>query len=392
MTLAVQPNIFQQCITNVNAWTEKHPKAALITTIACAALGIICTAVVAKVTLASAAAIALTCTAVAAFSVSLALILSYVMGTSAKKEPTPNPTVIVPEDPVPQKRMDLVKVMQETLQDIKNGYYIRADGVKVQLPLNDCFNAADYVHEAGPKEQRIANPRSRIGRPNDFQTIITVAPKDCLYVACELLEEGLHPILLDLANAVNPGGNYLGGARSQEEEICRRSGLCKALDQQHGFQKKNFYPINPAEAPYRGIFVPGVPVFRAGADRQYGYLEEHFRVDVAVIAAPCRPALIDVNGHLRINDQDAALMRERIRTTLHMAHAQGNNAVVLGALGCGAFYNPPEHVAQIFKEVIEQEFAHCFEKIVFAVLKDGNDGHAHNPEGNYVPFKRVFPD
>jgi len=41
----------------------------------------------------------------------------------------------------------------------------------------------------------------------------------------------------------------------------------------------------------------------------------------------------------------------------------------LGALGCGAFRNPPQHIACLFRNVLkESEFQGVFNHIVFAVL------------------------
>jgi uncharacterized protein (TIGR02452 family) len=93
---------------------------------------------------------------------------------------------------------------------------------------------------------------------------------------------------------------------------------------------------------------------------------------------------------LRLSDADAETMRQRIHTTLEMAYRNDHDAVVLGALGCGAFCNPPEHIAEIFHEVIHSEYPGCFKEIVFAVFDDHNSGHKHNPEGNYLPFKNRF--
>lgn len=53
----------------------------------------------------------------------------------------------------------------------------------------------------------------------------------------------------------------------------------------------------------------------------------------------------------------------RILAKHHITHC------VLGAMGCGAFQNPPSEVARIYKEVLEEtEWNGVFEEIVFAVL------------------------
>ena len=46
---------------------------------------------------------------------------------------------------------------------------------------------------------------------------------------------------------------------------------------------------------------------------------------------------------------------------------------MLGAIGCGAFNNPPHHVALLFKEIFaEPAYAHAIKKVVFAIKKDHN--------------------
>jgi uncharacterized protein (TIGR02452 family) len=44
---------------------------------------------------------------------------------------------------------------------------------------------------------------------------------------------------------------------------------------------------------------------------------------------------------------------------------------VLGALGCGAYENPPEHVAALFKRALAR-FGAAFERVTFAIIGDGN--------------------
>ncbi|CAF5223448.1 unnamed protein product, partial [Rotaria magnacalcarata] len=72
-----------------------------------------------------------------------------------------------------------------------------------------------------------------------------------------------------------------------------------------------------------------------------------------------------------------------------MAYHHQHDCLILSALGCGAFKNPPTHVASIFKSVIQQ-YAGYFKTIHFAIVDDHNTGNQHNPDGNYLPFKRIL--
>lgn len=49
------------------------------------------------------------------------------------------------------------------------------------------------------------------------------------------------------------------------------------------------------------------------------------------------------------------ITRCKIRTIFRIGLLHGHDALVLGAFGCGAFHNPPEEVARLFHEVMEEE-------------------------------------
>lgn len=49
------------------------------------------------------------------------------------------------------------------------------------------------------------------------------------------------------------------------------------------------------------------------------------------------------------------------------------DSLVLGALGCGAFRNPPSHISHLFHEVMEEkEFKNKYRLLLFAILDDHN--------------------
>jgi hypothetical protein len=74
----------------------------------------------------------------------------------------------------------------------------------------------------------------------------------------------------------------------------------------------------------------------------------------------------------------------------------------LSAFGCGAFANPPGHMARLFKEVISTEYKGKFKYIGFAVIGnracrilvdwslDDANAHRNTLEGNFKPFYNVF--
>ncbi len=269
------------------------------------------------------------------------------------------------------------KIMQETLATLKEGSYTSADGIRHSLNLGSAARGVKVVLSGGHVRQR----------PGSERTEISVKNQDCLYAAADLHAKGLNPIVLDMASNGHFGGGYLSGARAQEEECCRRSGLCLPLDTQQGIQQTNFYPLNNHSAS-AGLYVPHIPIIRAASDQEYRFMNHPFEVAFGVIAAINQPPVETVGGKLRLTPEAAGNTREKIRTFLQMAYEMGHRSVVFGALGCGAFRNPPDHVAEIAFDVITKEFAHCFKEIVVPIIEDHNSKLSHNLEGNFKPFAR----
>jgi uncharacterized protein (TIGR02452 family) len=65
--------------------------------------------------------------------------------------------------------------------------------------------------------------------------------------------------------------------------------------------------------------------------------------------------------------------KRKMRITLLAAAAGGWTHLVLGALGCGAYANPPEVVVRCWQEVLQEKIlAGRFKVIVFSILGDVN--------------------
>lgn len=70
---------------------------------------------------------------------------------------------------------------------------------------------------------------------------------------------------------------------------------------------------------------------------------------------------------------EEAYMINKVRTILRAAYENGQTHLALGALGCGAFHNPPKQIAHIFKMVLEElEFRGIFHYVYFAIINDHN--------------------
>ena len=89
--------------------------------------------------------------------------------------------------------------------------------------------------------------------------------------------------------------------------------------------------------------------------------------------------------------READITLDKIRTIFRIGMMQGHDSLILSAMGCGAFANPPAHIAKLFHQVIEEdEFKDKFRLIDFAILDGYKTGLRHNPEGNFAPFQKEF--
>lgn len=119
----------------------------------------------------------------------------------------------------------------------------------------------------------------------------------------------------------------------------------------------------------------------------YSLLKEPFQVNMIAVAGMNRPELVLENGEYRIAPESVEGIKNKIRTIFRIACQHGQRNLVLGALGCGAFRNPPKHVAELFREVLsESELDRAFSRICFAVKSD----HNSNGDSNYTAFQSVL--
>ena len=257
------------------------------------------------------------------------------------------------------------RVFEENLEILANRKYLTPDGREIDLKCE----APEYYDEPFELEEV---PPVKDG------TMFTVANEDCVESYKALLMDGYHPALLNMASATHPGGGVENGSGAQEEQLCRRSTLllslyqfqrdkAKAYSQLNIPNQKRQYPLHPH---FGGIYSPDVIFFREAEGRNYRLSDKPFRASVISVAGVARPPL-DKDGLMFPEEQEQT--KDKIRTILRIALEHCHDALVLGALGCGAFGNPPAQVARLFHEVFEEpEFKNRFRKVVFAILEDRN--------------------
>ena len=276
------------------------------------------------------------------------------------------------------------KEFRNTVEIVTHGFYFTESGQRVELPDDSGImrNTVFYEHEIHTVE----------GFPNDEPTIVEVQDIDCLYAGAQLKDKGYNPAILNMASRRNPGGGVVTGAGAQEETIFRRTNLFRSLYQfapyaeQYGIKRSQHqYPL---DRNYGGVYTPDAIYFRESEQRGYSLLEKPVRLSFITVAGMNRP---DLTTDGMIANHHVEPIKNKIRTIYRIGLMHGHDSLVLGALGCGAFKNPPRHVARLFHEIMnEPEFKDRYRRIVFAILEDHNSCKNHNPVGNFKPFAEEF--
>ena len=281
-----------------------------------------------------------------------------------------------------------IEIFNSTLALLRQGWYVAKDGSEVKLPeVKEVMDAA--VMYAEPFHLLI-DPMGPIS------TEVRVENKDCVLAAKQLIDKGYNPAMLNLADLYTPGGLVEYGSGAQEENLCRRSNLILSL-YQFSDERLEMYPDlglerNDSQYPMDelngGVYSRTVTFFRGPESVDSQLDETPYNIPVISVAALNGPR---INAHGKMFPRETKITLEKMRTIFRLGMANFHDSLVLSALGCGAFGNPPAHIAKLFHQVIEEdEFRDKFKLIVFAILDGYKTGLQHNPEGNLLPFQREF--
>lgn len=282
-------------------------------------------------------------------------------------------------------RKERKETAEDTLQIIDQGSYLNSKGEKIDISKMIKYavnNSKLYTPEELEllKENLQENPNTAAEK---IETEIEVNNETTLQAAARLKkEDGFDKAaVLNFASGTNPGGGFLKGSGAQEESLARSSALYPCIK-----QKKKMYQANRNfnSALYKDymIYSPEVPVFKKDDG---SLLDQPYQV--SFITAPAVNA-----GAVKANESRENIkkieptMKERIAEILALAAAEGDEALVLGAFGCGVFKNDPQYVAEYFKEYLfdDKYLKNHFKKIVFAVLDRSPS------KKTFKTFKKIF--
>jgi uncharacterized protein (TIGR02452 family) len=255
--------------------------------------------------------------------------------------------------------VSLASIADDTLRIIDAGAYQSEAGRRVDIAAA-VRRAIEGTRLYRPEElTRLVEQAA----PGAQATRIEVTGESTTGAGLRMAHEGAtNVVVLNFASARRPGGGFLGGARAQEEELCRGSALYRCLETQPAYYQAN---RNQRSAVYTDhlIYSPAVPFFRDDARR---LLDTPTRLSVITSPAPNTGAVQQNTPH------ELPLLREafhrRAQHILAVAAAQGHANLVLGAWGCGAFRGDPELAADAFARGLDGPFHGRFERITFAIL------------------------
>ena len=243
----------------------------------------------------------------------------------------------------------------------------------------------------------ILKSQAKLMKPHRYPKIenqLMVVNGDSLDVGLICASFGLKTCVLSLGNATRRGGGWQSGAAAQEESLFRRTNLYRILcdprevmaveakivgenfHSQSWLESNTFGPLEQADT----IYTADAVVFRESEFRGYAYMEEPAKIDILTACALQRHHATPLSP----NEKSQTL--KTIRNILGRAILEGCDAIVLGALGCGAFHNPPAEIAELFHHALfDNGYLGMLRFVAFAIIEDQNSAN-----GNLKPFCRQF--
>jgi uncharacterized protein (TIGR02452 family) len=266
--------------------------------------------------------------------------------------------------------MSLKNAARQTLSLIEAGEYTAPSGAVLSISSAQAA-AVEGTRLYTPDQLPALRRRTGRGAPPRVQVT-----DETTQVAAQRLTlgEGVEDlVLLNFASARNPGGGFLNGARAQEEDLCRCSGLYPCLVTQ-----MTYYQVNRAQSSLiytdHMIYSPGVPFFQVRG--RGAYLERPFTASVITAPAP------NAGPILRSDPGAGPLIREaferRWANVLAVARDRGHRTVLLGAWGCGAFGNDPAVASDALAVWLDNgHFSGDFDRLVLAIPGQGKRSRAN---------------
>lgn len=277
------------------------------------------------------------------------------------------------------------EVQHSTLDLLSLGEYRAANGAMISLPADRMIRAAAHAVSFNHwlPEPTYAPLRPPYGPTYFGDTAVHLFNRDILSVADDMRR--LHPTdkiaILNMGCRTSPGGGWRRGCGAQEENLMRRTGLFRSIFSRDD-EEAPLYPL----PQWGGAYFPDVLVFRGPEEDGYQLLAHPFEVDIITVPAPRLvtrhrfrdPATLEMAISWIVDSMYWELQKQEVQH------------VVLSALGCGAYRNPPRLVADIMMDLLLSE-RHwgAFDSVTWAILDDHNSG-THGRPSNFAAFSAAL--
>lgn len=175
--------------------------------------------------------------------------------------------------------------------------------------------------------------------------------------------------ILNMANAIHPGGGFLNGARAQEEVLCNRSSLFPGLLLA---KSKGYYPIPTGHSL---VINNGIQILLDSNFQPLDYPNNN--LVVISTAAKNYQSEQDALNDPNLNN----IIYNNWLSIIYAANLAKVDELVISALGAGAFQNPPEYVGSQLIHALHDCCPGNLKKISLVILDDHNGKRG---KGNYL--------
>lgn len=268
-----------------------------------------------------------------------------------------------------------IEIAQETLRIIETGSYRNNLGETISIKDETDFAVKKsklFRTEDFPESFELTKSETETKFELTDETTLEAAKRICRE------DENANPFVLNFASAKNPGGGFLRGTMAQEESLAYASALYATLTPHSAMYEYNRKNVAALYSDWM-IYSPRVPVFR---NDDHSFLQKPYRV--SFMTSPAVNA-----GAVRQNEPKKVhliepINRERARKFLWIASKENHKTLILGAWGCGVFQNDSREIAEMFSDLLKEELANCFERVIMAIYDTTQTRKVYNE------FVKVF--
>lgn len=269
--------------------------------------------------------------------------------------------------------------------EFAGGRYDRPETARRRTVLRETVDAFD-ADGSRLKALALANlERWRLDATTPERGELLVLSGDWGEVAGALTRaHGTMVAVLNMANAHVPGGAYVAGTAAQEENMFRRTDCHFSILDEHLSGDRYTAEMTELLSARDGRVYVDVdhprtcirgPEDRSRPDLGYRWLAD----DEIFPFIELRAAAQDLRGGRAFDEAES---RRRIAAQLDTLIDAGLRHAVLSAFGCGAFANPPERVAALYRDELNAR-RNEFDCIAFAIFHPG-----YGPD-NHPIFERI---